>query len=55
VLGELVTGEVDRDRSKRLRDGELEAREITEALEQAGRQLADLAAIVERHEALRRA
>jgi hypothetical protein len=55
VLGELVTREVARYRSKRLRDGELHAREITDALEQAGRQQADLAAIVERLEALRRA
>jgi hypothetical protein len=54
VLGELVSREVDRYRSKRLRDGELPAREITEALEQAARQQADLAAIVDRLEALRR-
>ncbi|MGH2970190.1 MAG: hypothetical protein ACRDK0_14185 [Solirubrobacteraceae bacterium] len=53
VLGELVTREVDRYRSKRLRDGQLDPREVTDALEHARRQQADLAAIVDRLEALR--
>jgi hypothetical protein len=54
VLGELVTREVDRYRSKRMRDGHLDPREIIDALEHARRQQADLVAIVARLEALRR-
>ncbi len=54
VLGELVTREVDRYRSKRLRDGQLDPREITAALEHGRRQQAALAALVERLEALQR-
>jgi hypothetical protein len=54
VLGELVTREVDRYRSRRLRDGQLDPREITEALAYAARQQADLAIIVERLERLQR-
>lgn len=52
VLGELVTREVDRHRSRRLRDGQLDPREVTDALEHAARQQADLAVIVERLERL---
>ena len=54
VLGELVTREVDRYRSKRLRAGRLDPREITEALAHAAQQQADLAIIVERLERLER-
>jgi uncharacterized LabA/DUF88 family protein len=54
VLGDLVIREVDRYRSRRLRDGQLDPREIADALEQAARQQADLAAIVERLERLQR-
>jgi hypothetical protein len=55
VLGELVTREVDRYRSRRIRDGQLDSRELADALEYAARQQADLAAIAERLERLRRA
>ncbi len=55
VLGELVTNEVDRHRSRRLRDGQLDPREVTDALEQAARQQGDLAVIVGRLERLHRA
>jgi hypothetical protein len=55
VLGELVTREVDRYRSRRLRDGQLDPREVIDALERAAQQQAELAAIVERLERLRRA
>src|SRR5688572_23126172 len=48
VLGELVTREVDRYRSRRIREGQLDARQLADALEDAARQQADLAAIVER-------
>ena len=54
VLGELVTREVERYRSRRLRDGRLDPREITEALAYAAQQQADLAIIVERLERLQR-
>jgi hypothetical protein len=54
VLGELVTREVDRYRSRRLRAGRLDPREITEALAYAAQQQADLAVIVERLERLER-
>ena len=54
VLGELVTREVDRYRSSRLRAGRLDPREVTDALEYAARQQADLAVIVERLERLQR-
>lgn len=52
LLGELVTREVERYRSRRLRDGQLEPDELLEALERARQQQADLEAIVERLEAL---
>jgi hypothetical protein len=52
VLGELVSREVDRYRSKRLRQGQLEPSELVDALEDARRQQQDLALIVERHERL---
>jgi hypothetical protein len=50
VLGELVTREVQRYRSRRLREGELDDREVVEALELAREQQADLHAIVDRLE-----
>ena len=50
VLGELVTREVERYRSRRLREGELDDREVVEALDRAKEQQADLMAIVERLE-----
>src|SRR5918997_952004 len=50
VLGELVTREVERYRSRRLREGELDDRELVEALDRAREQQADLMAIVERLE-----
>ena len=53
VLGELVEREVARHRSQRLRDGRLESRDVVEALARARHQQDDLAAIVERLEALR--
>lgn len=52
VLGELVTREVERHRSKRLREGQLDDRQLVDALERARDQQADLAAIVERLEYL---
>lgn len=52
VLGELVTREVDRYRSRRVRDGQLDPGELVDALADAARQQADLAAIVERLEQL---
>src|SRR4051795_2555809 len=54
VLGELVSREVDRYRSRRLRDGQLDPDELVDALEDARRQQADLALIVERLERLSR-
>jgi predicted DNA-binding protein (UPF0278 family) len=53
VLGELVIREVERYRSRRLRAGELDDREVLEALVRAREQQSDLAAIVARLEALR--
>lgn len=50
VLGDLVTREVERYRSKRLRGGQLDDREVVEALERAREQQADLMAIMERLE-----
>ena len=48
VLGELVEREVDRYRSRRLKDNTLEPRELLDALDRAQQQQADLAVIVER-------
>jgi hypothetical protein len=53
VLGELVTGEVQRYRSRRLREGQLDDRELVEALDRAREQQAELVLIVERLETLR--
>lgn len=53
VLGELVTREVERQRSRRVREREVDERELIDALDRAGEQQADLAAIVERLERLR--
>jgi hypothetical protein len=50
VLGELVTREVSRHRSRRLRDGQLDDRELIEALERARASQADLETIVARLE-----
>jgi hypothetical protein len=55
ALGELVSRQVDRYRSKRLRQGQLEPSELVEALEDARRQRRDLELIVERLERLSRA
>ncbi len=52
LLGRLVTREVERYRSRRLHDGQLEPDQLLEALERARQQQADLEAIVERLEAL---
>jgi hypothetical protein len=52
VLGELVSREVDRYRSKRLRQDQREPSELVDALEDARRQQQDLAMIVERLERL---
>jgi hypothetical protein len=54
VLGELVSREVDRYRSKRLREGQLEPSELADALKDARRQQRDLKLIVERLERLSR-
>ena len=48
VLGELVSRQVDRYRSKRLRQGQLEPSELVDPLEDARRQQQHLALIVER-------
>jgi hypothetical protein len=53
VLGELVLRDVERYRSRRLRAGELDDREVAEALGRAREQHGDLAVIVARLEALR--
>jgi hypothetical protein len=45
-----VTREVERYRSRRLREGELDDREVVEALDRAREQQQDLQAIVERLE-----
>jgi hypothetical protein len=50
VLGELVTSEVSRDRSRRLREGVLDDRELIEALDRARASRADLETIVARLE-----
>lgn len=52
ALGDLVEREVERHQAKRLREGRLEDRELHEALERARFQQAELAAIVDRLEAL---
>jgi hypothetical protein len=49
-LGELVAREVDRYRSRRLREGQLDDAELIEALERARALHADLAALVVRLE-----
>lgn len=53
VLGDLVAHEVDRYRSRRLKDNTLEPRELIDALDRAHHQQQDLAAIIARLEALR--
>jgi hypothetical protein len=53
ALGDLVEREVERYRSRRLRDGQLEPRELLDALDRAREQQADLEAVVARLEALR--
>lgn len=53
VLGELVEREVELYRSRRLREGRVEPRDLLDALERARRQQDALAAIVERLETLR--
>ena len=53
ALGEFVQREVERYRSRRLRDGQLEPRELIDALDRAREQQADLEAVVARLEALR--
>lgn len=50
VLGRLVEREVDRHRSRRLREGDMDDRELLEALERARELHADVAAIVARLE-----
>lgn len=50
VLGEMVTREVERYRSRRLREGELDDREVIEALGRAKEQQQELQVIVERLE-----
>jgi hypothetical protein len=52
VLGELVSREVDRYRSKRLRQRQLEPSQLVDALEDARRQQQDLAVLVARLERL---
>jgi hypothetical protein len=52
ALGEFVEREVDRYRSRRLRDEHMEPRELVEAIARAREQHADLAVIIERLEAL---
>ncbi len=53
VLGDLVAQEVERYRSRRLKDGQLEPRELVDALARARRQQEELAVLVERLERLR--
>ena len=53
VLGELVTREVERDRSRRVRDGQFEDHEVIDAIERVREQQAALEAIVVRLEAIR--
>ncbi len=52
LLGELVSREVEKYRSQKLREGALQADELVEALERARAQQQDLAAIVDRLERL---
>jgi len=54
VLGQLVLEEVRRYRSRQLRDGSLQPRELLDALERAREQQADLELVVLRLEALTR-
>jgi hypothetical protein len=54
ALGDPVEREVARSRSRRLREGQLESRELLDALDRAQQQQADLEALVARLEALRR-
>lgn len=54
ALGELVTNEVDRYRSRRIKDGQLDPRELVDALGHARRRQEDLTGILERLEALAR-
>jgi hypothetical protein len=49
-LGELVTREVDRSRSRRLREGQLDDKDLVEALDRARDLHADLTAMVDRLE-----
>lgn len=49
-LGDLVTREVERHRSQRLREREVDERELLDALDRAREQQADLAAIIDRLE-----
>lgn len=51
-LGELVTRDLDERRRRRLHNGQLDPREVQEALEQAAELKRDLAAITRRLEAL---
>ncbi len=53
LLGELVTKEVERYRSRRLREAQLEPDELIEAIDRARQQQTDLEAIVARLEAFR--
>ena len=50
VLGELVTREVTRDRSRRGREGQLDDRELVDALDRARTTQAELETIAERLE-----
>gem|GEM_PF-4824658 len=52
VLGELVTREVERHRSRRLCEGEIEDRELVDSIDRARVQQAGLAEIVARLERL---
>lgn len=53
ALGEIVEREVQHYRSERIRDRNLQPREVLEAIERARAQQEDLAALVQRLEALR--
>jgi hypothetical protein len=50
ILGELVTREVTRDRSRRVREGQLDDRELVDALERARATQAELETLVDRVE-----
>lgn len=54
ALGDLAEREVARSRSRRLRESELQPRELLEALDRAHQQQDDLDALVARLEVLRR-